>query len=157
MQRVLLLNVNTKEPHWSLLSRPRCPQNERTDSRHSQTKRARAPPFLPLFLLVEQRGGDARRSRLWNATSPDPSCTVRIVPTCPACTTEVSRREARKRRGSWYGGGRREDERKKREWEGRNRFIASLDGRGSSRSPAKSIREQKNYNFSIISIDVFCL
>lgn len=160
MQRVLLLNVNIKGPHWSLLSRTRCPENEGTDSRHSQTERARAPPFLPLFVLVEQRGGDARRSRLWNATSPDPSCTVRIVPTCPACTTEVSRREARKRGGSWYGGGRREGERKKREWEERNRFIASLDGRGSSRSPAQSIRERKNHNFAqtpIITIDVFRL
>lgn len=48
MQRVLLLNVNTKEPHWSLLSVKRCPKNEGTDSRHSRTERARAPlPFLP--------------------------------------------------------------------------------------------------------------
>lgn len=129
MQRVLLLNVNTKEPHWSLLSVTRCPENEGTDSRHNRTERAaRASPFPPLFLLVEQRGGDARRSRLWNATSPDPSCTVRIVPTCPACTTEVSRRGARKRRGL-SGGGRKGEWEKEKEWEGRNRFIASLNGR----------------------------
>lgn len=33
-------------------------------------------PTLPLF-FAGQRGDVARRSRLWNATSPDPSCTDR--------------------------------------------------------------------------------
>lgn len=129
--------------------------NEGTDSRHNRIERARAPPFLPLFLLVEQRGGDARRSRLWNATSPDPSCTVRIAPTCPACITEVSRRGARKRRGPRYDAEEDEGRMGKRRVNGKEEIILSHHWTvscGPSRSPSQSIREQKNRNFARTSI-----
>lgn len=68
-------------------------------------------PTLSLF-FAGQRGGVARRSRLWNATSPDRSCTVQIVPTCPACTTGVSRWQARKKRAVRRGEKKKEKERK---------------------------------------------
>jgi len=86
--------------------------------------RENAPFSLSLSLFYAgQRGGDVRRSRLWNAASPDPSCTVRIFPTCPACSIGISRRRARKRE-SRGGGGRRQGKRKPGErGEGRNRFI----------------------------------
>jgi len=56
-------------------SRQKCAVQERENRFQTQPNRE-STPTLPLF-FAGQRGDVARRSRLWNATSSDPSCTDR--------------------------------------------------------------------------------
>lgn len=88
-----------------------------------QTAKPRKRVYLSSFL---RRGGVARRNRLWNAMSPDPSCIVQIVPTCPACNLwnksmgsrrkkrAVRRAERRKREKEGGGEGKRKNEKKRK-------------------------------------------
>lgn len=115
---LLLLNVNTKGSHWSFLSGTRCPG---TREHIPDTIELRKHVY-PSSLL---RRGVARRNRLWNATSPDSSRTAQIVPTCPACTTGISRWEARKKRAVRCG---KKRERKKEEKIWRKRSLYRIIG-----------------------------
>lgn len=92
MRQVLLLNVNASGPHWYLCTR-------RNEEQIPATKRRSPPRMRPLLRHTGKHRGGARRSRLWNATSPDPVYSpgpfqpVRHVPPCSR--VEGARRRAR--------------------------------------------------------------
>jgi len=91
---------------------------------HTQPNRE-STPTLPLF-FAGQRGDVARRSRLWNATSSDPSRTDR------SNLSSVYHRNKTMRKKNTVRYEEKKRKREKEEWERkkkkeRNCFIASMD------------------------------
>lgn len=117
MQRVLLLNVNVKGPHWSLPSGTRCPG---TKEQIPDTAEPRKHAY-PSSLLRRTTGWVMLHEEADSGMPRVPIQAVQIVPTCPACTTGISRWGARKKKAV-----RREEKKNKKGERGRENIKEEI-------------------------------